>query len=128
MEKEETKQEFSYEDFEREAIAGLYEKKSFMGENGIFTPLLKHFLEKALQVELEAHLHQENSNKRNGLSKKTVKSGSGEFDLVTPRDRNSTFVPEIVAKRQVVLGDDLCEKILSMYGKGMSYNDNWLSA
>ena len=123
MEKEETKQEFSYEDFEREAIAGLYEKKSFMGENGIFTPLLKHFLEKALQVELEAHLHQENSNKRNGLSKKTVKSGSGEFDLVTPRDRNSTFVPEIVAKRQVVLGDDLCEKILSMYGKGMSYND-----
>ena len=94
-----------------------------MGENGIFTPLLKHFLEKALQVELEAHLHQENSNKRNGLSKKTVKSGSGEFDLVTPRDRNSTFVPEIVAKRQVVLGDDLCEKILSMYGKGMSYND-----
>lgn len=123
MKNEETKQEFSYEDFEREAIAGLYQKKSFTGENGIFTPLLKHFLEKALSAELEAHLQQDKGNKRNGLTTKTVKSSSGEFDLVTPRDRNSCFVPEIVAKRQVVLGDDLCEKILSMYGKGMSYND-----
>jgi len=123
MEKESNNQEFSYEDFEREAIAGLYQKKSFMGEGGIFTPLLKHFLEKALSAELEAHLHQEEANKRNGLTSKMVKSSSGEFELVTPRDRNSTFVPEIVAKRQIVLGDDLCDKILSMYGKGMSYND-----
>ncbi len=114
---------FSYEDFEREAIKGLYEKKNFMGENGVFTPLIKHFLEKALALELEQHLKQEGGNKRNGLTTKTVKSSTGEFELTTPRDRNNTFVPEIVAKRQVVLDDDLCEKVLSMYGKGMSYND-----
>jgi putative transposase len=123
MEKEESKQAFSYEDFEREAIAGLYQKKQFLGDNGIFTPLLKHFLEKALSAELEVHLNQEGDNKRNGLTAKTVKSSSGEFELVTPRDRQGTFIPEIVSKRQIVLGDDLCEKILSMYGKGMSYND-----
>ena len=115
--------DFSYEDFEREAIKGLYEKKNFMGENGVFTPLIKHFLEKALALELEQHLKQEGGNKRNGLTTKTVKSSTGEFELTTPRDRNNTFVPEIVAKRQVVLDDDLCEKVLSMYGKGMSYND-----
>jgi len=117
------KPDFSYEDFEREAIKGLYEKKNFMGENGVFTPLIKHFLEKALALELEQHLKQEGGNKRNGLTTKTVKSSTGEFELTTPRDRNNTFVPEIVAKRQVVLDDDLCEKVLSMYGKGMSYND-----
>ena len=114
---------FSYEDFEREAIQGLYEKKQYLGEDGIFTPLLKHFLEKALSAELQAHLKEEPYNKRNGLSSKRVKSSSGEFDLVTPRDRTGSFTPEIVSKRQVVVGDDLCEKILSMYGKGMSYND-----
>lgn len=122
-EEEEFTPVFSYEDFEREAIQGLYEKKQYLGEDGIFTPLLKHFLEKALSAELQAHLKEEPYNKRNGLSSKRVKSSSGEFDLVTPRDRTGSFTPEIVSKRQVVVGDDLCEKILSMYGKGMSYND-----
>lgn len=117
------KEEFDYEAFEKTAIQGLYDRKNFMGEKGVFTPLLKHFLEKALSLELEQHLKQEAENKRNGISTKTIKSSAGEFELVTPRDRNSTFAPEIVAKRQVVLDDDLCEKVLSMYGKGMSYSD-----
>jgi len=123
MENQLEKEEFSYEEFEKSAIKGLYEKKSFTGEDGIFTPLIKHFLEKALSLELDEHLKQEEGNKRNGLTNKTVKSSSGEFELTTPRDRNSTFVPEIVGKRQVVLDDGLCEKVLSMYGKGMSYSD-----
>jgi transposase-like protein len=117
------KEEFDYEEFEKRAIQGLYERKNFMGDKGVFTPLLKHFLEKALSLELEQHLKQEAENKRNGISTKTIKSSAGEFELATPRDRNSTFSPEIVAKRQVVLDDDLCEKVLSMYGKGMSYSD-----
>ncbi len=123
MKKEEVSPVFSYEDFEQKAIQGLYEKKNYLGEDGVFTPLLKHFLEKALSAELQAHLKGEPDNKRNGLSTKQVKSSSGEFELVTPRDRAGTFIPEIVSKRQVVVGDDLSEKILSMYGKGMSYND-----
>jgi len=117
------KEEFDYEEFEKTAIQGLYERKNFMGDKGVFTPLLKHFLEKALSLELEQHLKQEAENKRNGITTKTIKSSAGEFELATPRDRNSTFAPEIVAKRQVVLDDDLCEKVLSMYGKGMSYSD-----
>ena len=117
------KEEFSFEEFEREAIKGLYERKNFMGEKGVFTPLVKHFLEKALALELDQHLRGEDQNKRNGVTSKTMKSSVGEFELTTPRDRNSTFVPDIVAKRQVVLDDDLCEKVLSMYGKGMSYSD-----
>ena len=117
------KQGFNYEEFEKEAIKGLYARNNFMGEQGVFTPLLKHFLEKALMLEIEQHLAQSEDNKRNGTGSKTVKSSAGEFELVTPRDRNSTFIPEIVAKRQIVLDDDLCQKVLSMYGKGMSYSD-----
>ena len=103
------KKEFNYEEFEKEAIKGLYAKKDFTGENGVFTPLIKHFLEKALSLELEQHLKEEEGNKHNGLTTKTVKSSTGEFELTTPRDRNSTFVPEIVAKRQIVLDDGPCE-------------------
>jgi len=122
MENEE-KQGFDFETFSKEAISGLYNKQALTGEKGIFTPLLKHFLEKALELELEEHLKTETDNKRNGLTQKRVKSSSGEFDLTTPRDRQGSFTPEIVAKRQIVIDDDLTDKILSMYGKGMSYSD-----
>lgn len=126
MEKKEKTEEnsrFDYADFEREAIKGLYEGKAYTGENGIFTPMIKAFLEKAIEMEMEQHLQQNKENKRNGISTKRIKSSVGEFDLVTPRDRSCTFTPEIVAKRQVILTDDLCNKVLSMYGKGMSYHD-----
>ncbi len=66
---------------------------------------------------------EEENNKRSGISTKKVKSSSGEFELITHRDRNSTFEPEIVTKRQVVLDDDHCEKILFPYDKWMIYND-----
>ena len=44
MKKEEVSPVFSYEDFEQKAIQGLYEKKNYLGEDGVFTPLLKHFI------------------------------------------------------------------------------------
>jgi len=122
MENEE-KKGFDFETFSKAAISGLYKKQALTGDKGIFTPLLKHFLEKALELELEEHLKTETANKRNGLTQKRVKSSSGEFNLTTPRDRQGSFTPEIVAKRQIVIDDDLTDKILSMYGKGMSYSD-----
>lgn len=56
MEKEE---EFDFESFKQEANKGLYAGKPLNGEKGIFTPLLKHFLEAALAGELAAHLQEE---------------------------------------------------------------------
>jgi putative transposase len=79
------KKEFDFETFKQGAIKGMYAGKPMSGEQGIFAPLLKHFLESALAGELEAHLQNEKasglSNRRNGKSSKVVKSLSGEFDL-----------------------------------------------
>ena len=61
-------------------------------------PVKESFLEKALVLELEQHLKENQENKRNGLTTKAVKSSTGEFQLTAPRDRKSTFMPEIVAK------------------------------
>jgi len=44
-------------------------------------------------------------NKRNGKGKKTIKSGFGTFDIDTPQDRQSSFEPELVKKRQTILAD-----------------------
>ena len=124
MEKE---QGFDFESFKSRAMQDLYSGKPLMGEGGIFTPLLKHFLEATLQGEMDSHLREEKSqskvNRRNGLSKKEVRSSMGKFDLETPRDRQSSYEPVIVPKRQTILTDQLEDKIISMYGRGMSYSD-----
>jgi putative transposase len=55
--------------------------------------------------------------------RKTIKSLNGNFELETPRDRDSTFSPKIVKKHQTTLSDEIEQKILALYGLGMSYND-----
>jgi transposase-like protein len=89
-----TQSDFNFEDFKKEAIKGMYEGKPLNGEKGIFAPLLKHFLEAALQGEMDSHLkeskQQGEPNRRNGKATKRVKSLSGEFDLETSRDRTGT--------------------------------------
>jgi transposase-like protein len=87
-------------------------------------PLMKRVMEAALEGEMDDYLDQNPiENRRNGTSKKRIKSSSGQFELETPRDRNSDFQPKIIQKRQTVMTDDLDTKILNLYANGMSYND-----
>jgi len=75
---------------------------------------------------MAAHLDEEErsqGNKRNGRGKKTLKSSLGSFDIDTPQDRQSSFEPGILKKRQTILADNLSEKIIGLYGLGMSYRD-----
>jgi putative transposase len=120
-------EEFNFEDFKQEAIKGMYAGKPFNGEKGIFAPLMKHFLESALQGEMDFHLKEEKArgeaNRRNGRSVKRVKSLSGEFDLETSRDRTGTFEPMILPKRQVIITEELEDKVIGLYGRGVSTRD-----
>jgi len=95
-----------------------------LGKEGVLTPLLKEFLEGALEGELEAHIEEgEEANRKNGKGKKQVKTPVGSVDIATPRDRNGTFEPEIVAKRSKTLGVDLDRQIIALYARGASYGD-----
>jgi putative transposase len=116
---------FDYEAFKKAAIKGLYDGKPLTGQDGLFAPLLKHFLESALEGEMDNHLTESRAqaNRRNGKTTKTVKSSAGLLELTTPRDRAGSYQPQIVPKRQVVLTDQLEAKILSLYGRGCSYSD-----
>ena len=93
-----------------------------------FKSLLRESIQTASEVEMDAHLgyekHQEsdNPNYRNGTNKKTLKSKYGDVDVAIPRDRDGSFEPQLVRKRETLLkgSEDL---ILSLYTKGMSVRD-----
>jgi putative transposase len=87
-------------------------------------------LEKMLEAELDEHLGYEKNdvsgnnsgNSRNGYGKKTIKSEWGESEIDVPRDRNGTFEPKAIEKRQTRT-DDIEQRILAMYTKGMTTRD-----
>ncbi len=109
-------------EFEKKVLDQFMSGKNLFGDGGAFAPMLKNVIEKALEAEMEGHLdegHRTKGNKRNGKGKKTLKSGYGTFDIDTPQDRLSSFEPEIV-KRQTILADNLSDKIIGLYGLGMS--------
>lgn len=116
---------FDFEAFKQEAIKQLYQGKPLNGEKGIFAPLLKQLLEATLEGEMQTHLQQgePSINRRNGKTSKMVKSAAGSFPLTTPRDREGSFEPQLVAKRQVVITEQLEEKVISLYGMGLSMRD-----
>jgi putative transposase len=124
-----TEGEFNYDDFEKEALDKLKRGVSLEGKDGVLAPLLKRLLDASLQGELEGHLLEGRAqetgrnNRRNGLSTKKVKTLYGPIDITTPRDRNGSFEPEILPKRQTTLGDGLDHKIIGLYALGMSYTD-----
>ena len=92
---------FDFESFKQAAIKGLYEGKLLTGQDGLFAPLLKHFLEAALEGETDGHLvqtRQSEQNRRNGKTTKTVKSSAGLLDLTTPRDRSGSYQPQTVGR------------------------------
>ena len=110
-------------DFQK-ALKAIQSGKPLTGKDGVLTPLIKNLTEAALEGELDSHLGQEMAaNRRNGKSKKTIKTLNGSFELNTPRDRAGTFSPQLVKKHQTTLSDEIEEKIIAMYGLGMSYKD-----
>jgi putative transposase len=120
------KEAFDYEALKKKTLEQFRSGKDLFSKGGAFAPLLKDFLEAALQAELDEHLEQEDedqNNRKNGYNTKLLKTGAGTIELDTPRDRNSDFSPEIVKKRETILANTLESKIIGMYGLGMSFRD-----
>jgi putative transposase len=111
------------------ALDQLRSGKSLFGKGGAFAPMLQQLLEAALEGEMAAHLQREaaadasHPNRRNGRTSKKLKTSDGVIELATPRDRAGSFEPQIVKKRETILADSLEERIIGMYGLGMSLRD-----
>ena len=118
---------FDFAKFQAEAAKKLKAGQPLTGEAGILTPLIKQIIEASLDTEMDEHMEQCVSNniknRRNGVSKKTLQTGSGPIEMETPRDRAGTFEPELIKKRQTILNESLDNKILDLFALGMSYQD-----
>lgn len=116
--------EFDMESFRETAIAKLQAGDGLLGEGGAFTPLLKAFLEKALEGEVEQHIADgDQPNRKNGKGTKIVRTSLGEVEISTPRDRQGTFQPQVVAKRSKTVPKDLEKQIMTLYARGSSLGD-----
>lgn len=106
----------------------LKQFKSREALNGFLGQLQKRGIEKMLEGELDGHLgydkHEQstNGNSRNGYGKKKIRTSYGESEISVPRDRDASFNPMIVPKRENMV-DGIEEVIVSLYAKGMSVSD-----
>jgi transposase-like protein len=123
------KEKFDYESFKQDAMKEVLRKKR-SGEkisiDELTKPMLKEFLETLLAAEMEEHLDEDQrneGNRKNGKSRKQVKTKEGTFELETPRDRHGTFEPEIVPKRQTLISEEIEDKVLRLYSRGMGVRD-----
>jgi putative transposase len=110
-----------------ELLKDYQKPEDIIGENGLLKRFVKAVLERAMNAELTHHLGYEkhdpagykSGNSRNGTSDKTVKGDFGELKIEVPRDRTSTFEPQILPKHQTRFsGFD--DKIVSLYARGMT--------
>src|SRR5574338_178080 len=118
---EPSKKLFDFEAFAKQAAEDLKAGKPMVGNDGVFTPLLKQLIEASLEGELDAHLadtRKSDKNRRNGHGRKNLSSPLGGFEIFSPRDRNATFTPQIVEKRKHKITSDIDAQILALYGRG----------
>ena len=97
----------------------------------LFKETIAEFMENGLDAELDEELgyskydyrNKETDNCRNGHSSKTLKTSFGDVEVSVPRDRKGEFEPQLLKKNQTSVSQDIEEKILSMYAKGMTTSD-----
>ena len=119
--------EFDYASFKSSALESLQAGEPLLGEGGILKDLIKDLVEGALDGEMDAHLSSEKisgkSNRRNGHTKKQLRTESGEISIQPPRDRQGSFTPMLVEKWERNLGSGLDHQVLELYSLGNSYED-----
>ena len=113
-----------------QAILKEYKPQSVEDVNEALKDIFGPLFESMLQGEMNHHLGYENNdkgpkktdNRRNGYGSKTVKTTHGEIDIVVPRDRDGSFEPQLIQKRQKDVSA-IEGKVLAMYARGMSQRD-----
>ena len=93
----------------------------------LFKDTIAEFMEAGLDDQLSYsrydYKNKDTDNSRNGYSSKTLRTSFGDVEVSVPRDRKSEFDPKVLRKNQTSISQDIEEKILSMYAKGMSTGD-----
>ena len=113
-----------------ELLSGVENANDLLGDQGLMKELKVRLMEWMLGAELTEHLGYEpdaqpsaqQSNRRNGTTRKTLKGNDGAFPIDVPRDRDGSFEPELIKKGQTRI-DGMDDKIIGLYAAGLSTRD-----
>lgn len=123
---EDTNEKFDYEQIKQKVKEQIRNGQPLFGKGGAFAPMLQDMLNSILEGEMQGHLDEqerESGNRKNGKSKKLLKTSSGTIEVTTPRDRSGSFEPEVVKKRETIMAEGLEDRILGLYSIGTSLRD-----
>ena len=107
------------EEIVKQCLAG----KPLFGKDGALAPMIQSILNAVLEGEMDAHMSEEEreeGNRRNGKMEKQVQTPYGEITVSTPPDRNGSFEPQIIKKRETILAEGSADKIIGLYAIGAS--------
>lgn len=105
--------------------------KPLFGKDGALAPMIENIVNAVLEGEMDAHLTQESresGNRRNGKMDKQVRTPLGDITVSTPRDRDASFDPQFLKKRETMLSEGMAERIIGLYALGTSTRDisDWM--
>jgi len=113
-----------------ELLSGVESPEDLLGDKGLMKELKVRLMERMLGAELTEHLgyephcepDSEQTNRRNGASRKVLKGNDGAVPIDIPRDRDGSFEPELIQKGQTRI-DGMDDKIIGLYAAGLSTRD-----
>ena len=100
-----------------ELLEHLRKGESLFGKDGALAPMLERILNATLEGEMDAHLsidERSKGNRRNGKLPKQVQTCYGEVTVKTPRDRDGSFEPQTIRKRETILAEGMADQIINM--------------
>ena len=113
-----------------ELLSGVERPEDLLGDKGFMKEFKVRLMERMLGAELTEHLGYEphgepdsqQTNRRNGATRKVVKSNDGAVPIDIPRDRDGSFEPELIPKGQTRI-DGMDDKIIGLYAAGLTTRD-----
>jgi transposase-like protein len=115
--------DFDWAVFEKQAMGQLLSGKPLSGRDGVLTPIIQRLLQATLEGEMQAHVQENRPNRRNGSYQRSLTTERGPLQLQMPRDREGSFESLLIPKHVRTLGASLDQKVLSLFGLGMSFQD-----
>ena len=127
----EMRNDYDFNELRAQVLEEIKSGRPLFGREGAFVPLLENILNAALEGEMDAHLDddsRQSGNRRNGKMQKQVQTPVGDVTVSTPRDRDASFDPQFIKKRETMLAEGMAEKIIGLYALGTSTREigDWM--
>ena len=111
------KKEVDFNIFKAQILEEIKAGNPLFGKDGALAPMIENIVNAVLEGEMDAHLTQESresGNRRNGKMQKQVQTPVGDITVTTPKDRDASFDPQFIKKRETMLSEGMADRIIGL--------------